>query len=1062
MRHSEHPLSTPVLPSRASLGPSAQVRVPLHRPFGIAAAHVPSEGELETPCRCSESRLSTGTRTRFPYQTEKKDKEKQVTAPGNRSTESRLKVRTSVFGSTIVLALSAAGLAVMPLALAVAQAQANNEQKASVEQTVANSKDQSVSANVEDTSSQAGDIQSVVITGTNIVRNGFSAPTPLTVIGRDQFETSATNNIADYLNTMPAFQGSATNENSYHNSSNGLAGLNTLNLRDLGASRMLVLIDGQRSVGSTTTGLVDINNIPQDLVSRVDVVTGGASAVYGSDALSGVVNFVLDKNFTGTKVSASGGVTTYGDDPNWKVTVTKGLKFADGRGHFILSGEASGDNGINGVPRSWDKGGAAIINNPAYTATNGQPQLLRVNQAALYTSTWGGIITSTPLAGTAFGPGGTPTNFNLGSIVSNPYTVGGDWESNQANTIMSLTPEVKNQRIFARLSYDVTDNVNVFGQYSWNGTHTIGYLQPNFYFGNLTVNSDNAFIPASVASRLNTLGISQFNMGTLNGDLPGWGDDTFRTTTRYVFGASGNVSGWTWNAYYQRGRTDSDFRAFGVSDKTRYMLAIDAVRDPSTGATVCRSTLTNPGNGCVPFDLFGTGVNSQAAINYIDPADPTQLLTLTQDVWSAQISGEPISDWAGPVSLAAGVQHRREAVSGTADPLSGNWFGANYAPISGSYTVTEGSLETVVPLAKDMWLAKGLDLNAAARATDYSVSGYVTTWKVGATWDITSDVRLRASRSQDIRAPNLSELYQAGQGGTGQIFDDFRGRESVLYKIVQSGNLGLQPERAKNTGFGVVLQPRFVPGFSMSVDYWRIDISQAIGSIQSQQIFDLCYEGNSSFCNYITPNPATLSAVPSMYAVINSPVNLASQDASGIDFEGHYGFDVSNVVSGWRGRLDLRYLATNYIKNVTNTEVAPPVDEVGSQIPRWEQHLTATYSSDPVTVILTGRFISAGVLDPTYIVCSSNCPPSTLNNPTVNDAHQPSAFYLDSSFTYDFSRAGNSDLQVYLNVENVLNRAPPVVPEGLTGVVPYFSLQTNPSLYDVLGRTFRVGFRFSM
>ncbi len=145
--------------------------------------------------------------------------------------------------------------------------------------------------------------------------------------------------------------------------------------------------------------------------------------------------------------------------------------------------------------------------------------------------------------------------------------------------------------------------------------------------------------------------------------------------------------------------------------------------------------------------------------------------------------------------MATGVQHRREAVSGTADPLSGNWFAANYAPINGSYSVTEGSLETVVPVLKDTFMAKALDVDAAARATDYSTSGYVTTWKFGATWDITSDIRLRANRSRDIRAPNLSELFQTGAGGTGQIFDDFRGREGVAYRIVQAGNLGLQPKR---------------------------------------------------------------------------------------------------------------------------------------------------------------------------------------------------------------------------------------------------------------------------
>ena len=971
-----------------------------------------------------------------------------------RAQQLRLDVRAAILRSTALAALSAAGMAGSQLAFG--QAAAADAPKAAVQQ------DGPAQAAAQPEES----LQEVVITGTNIVRNGFTAPTPLTEIGQEQFQTSATNNIADYVNTIPVFQNSQTPTNQYHQSSNGLAGLNTLNLRSLGSSRTLVLIDGQRSVGSTTTGLVDINNIPQDLVTRVDVVTGGASAVYGSDALTGVVNFVLDKNFTGLKGEASGGVTTYGDDPNWRFSVTHGFGFADNRGHFIVSGEATDDSGIQGTPRPWNNGGAAVINNPNYTPTNGQPQLLRVTQAALYTATKGGIITSGPLANTTFGPGGTPTIFHLGSITANPYTVGGDWQSNPSNYEASLTPEQRSQRIFARLSFDVTDNVNVYGQFSWGGTHTIGGNEPNFYFGNLTVKSDNAFIPAATEARLQALGVTQFSFGTLNGDLPNWENDTFRTTARYVLGANGKFktlgSDWTWNAYYQHGKTNVDFRTYGVSDKTNYMLAIDAVRDPNTGAIVCRSTLTNPNNGCVPYNLFGTGVNSQAAINYVEPAVPTLLQALTQDVFSAQLSGEPFSDWAGPVSVAAGIQHRREAVSGTADALSGNYFAANFAPISGSYNVTEGSLETVVPLAKDMFLAKNLEVDAAARATDYSTSGYVTTWKVGATWDIIPDVRLRANRSRDIRAPNLSELFQTGAGGTGQILDDFRGRQGVLYRIVQQGNLGLQPEKADSTGFGVVLQPTFVPRFNASVDYWQININQAIGTIQSQQTFDLCFQGQSQFCSFISPNPATLTAAPASYNIINTPVNLASQKSSGIDFEASYRFLLGNY-----GKLDLRYLGTHYIKNITDPRVTPPVDVVGATVPRWAHHLTLAYSYDQFTGSLTGRAISAGVLDPTYVVCPSNCGIRTqsqiLNNPTIaNDIHQPGAFYLDSSLTYDFNKLGNADLQVYLNIQNLLNRYPPVVPLGLTGLVPYFSIQTNPQLYDVLGRTFKLGFRLNL
>ncbi len=285
----------------------------------------------------------------------------------------------------------------------------------------------------------------------------------------------------------------------------------------------------------------------------------------------------------------------------------------------------------------------------------------------------------------------------------------------------------------------------------------------------------------------------------------------------------------------------------------------------------------------------------------------------------------------------------------------------------------------------------------------------------------------------------------------------------MLYRIVQSGNLGLQPEKADNFGAGVVLTPSFLPNFNFSADYWSIDIDGAIGAIQSQQIFDLCYQGLSQFCSFISPDPSTLSALPANYTIVNSPVNLASQKATGIDFEASYRFSLGDLVSSWPGNVDVRYLSTHYIKNVTDNQVAPPIDQVGSGIPKWNHNLTATYTNNGFRWALTGRLISSGVLDPTYVECAAGgCPASTLNNPTVDDAHQPGAFYLDTSLGYDFSKASGADFQVYFNIQNLLNKDPPVVPLPLTGLVPYFSVQTNPSLYDVLGRNYRLGFRLNL
>jgi iron complex outermembrane recepter protein len=954
----------------------------------------------------------------------------------------RFNFRASILRSTALVALTTFGVVGSPSAFG--QAQSGGDQ----------------------TTSGGQPIEEVVVTGTAIVRDGYSAPTPLTVVNPEQLETSSTGNIADYVNTIPAFFGSATPDTAAHSSSSAQAGLNVVNLRDLGGIRTLVLIDGQRSVGSTTTGLVDINNIPQDLVTRVDIVTGGASAVYGSDAVAGVVNFVLNKTFEGTKADLSGGVTTYGDDWNWRLRLTEGLGFDGDRIHLIVSGEIFDDTGVKGVPRAWNNTGAEIINNPAYKAGNGLPQLLTVNHAAVYTAASGGMIDSGPAAQTTFSPNGQPVAFNLGSIVSNPYTVGGDWASNQAN-YTSLDPEQDAQRIFTRASYALTDDITVFGQYSYSAFHSFGVNEPVFYLGNLTLQSNNAYLPASIASKYTAAGISSFTFGSLNGGLPPWSDNTYRTTARYVTGADGKFdalgSNWTWSGYFQEGDTYSEFNAEGVPLVANYMKAIQAVVNPANGQIVCASTLTNPTNGCVPLDLFGTGGASPAAINYVEGqgTTPTQHLHLQEDVWSGQITGEPFSDWAGPVSIAAGAQHRREYLHTTTDQFgpSGGWYGANYIPVTGVYSVTEGFIETVVPLAKDEFWAKELDLNAAVRATDYSTSGYVTTFKVGATWDVTPDLRIRATRSRDIRAPNLSELFQAGAGGTQSLIDDFHGRDMVLNTGLAEGNINLKPETADNTGVGAVVQPRFLPGFSASVDYWQINISNAITSLTGQNTIDLCFEGIQLYCSRITPDLATLPVTPiSGVQIVTEPTNFAAQIEEGLDFEASYHFDLADVVSDWNGGMNFRYLGTHYITNVTsNNGLTPSVQIVGSTIPRWRHNLIATYSGDPWTISVIGRLTSAGVLNANYAQCSTGCPLSTTNNPTINNNYEPGSFYLDTAINYNVG----SGFQVYLNIANIFNTNPAIIPQGPSGI-PYENIQTNTSLYDILGRTFRLGVRLGM
>ncbi len=924
---------------------------------------------------------------------------------------------------------------------------------------------------------QAGSVEEVIVTGSRIQLSGYEQPTPVSVISTEQIQNAAPQNIADYVSQMPAVAGSASPQSSNTSLSAHGAGLSTLNLRGLGGPRTLVLLDGQRSVASTNTGLVDINDLPQDLIARVDVVTGGASAAYGSDALSGVVNFVLDKEYLGTKGDISGGLTSYGDDPNWRARFTHGSAFNDGKGHFLASVDIGVRYGIKGVPRGWNEHNALIVQNPNYTATNGQPFLLNVRQAVTWQATPGGIITSNgPLKGIYFGQNGTPARFNFDGVIANPFAQTRDHRALSVSDAHTLDPYGANQRAFLRSSYQFTDHINGFVQLSYSHSKSIGKDVLNFRINNVNVKADNAFIPASVQTIIAANGITQFTMGTFNRDLGIAGNDSDRYTNRYVVGFNGDFDAfeknWTWNAYFQKGVSRTSARVMETLRNDRFALAADSVRGPG-GEIVCRSTLTNPTNGCVPYNLFGEGVNTQAAIDYLSSGRDSGKTTgfpqinehFYQTVVAFDVQGSPFSTWAGPVSVAFGAERRTEATDGRVDDQAGLWLIGNYVPIVGKYNVAEGFVETVVPLAREQVWAQTLDLNAAVRATSYSTSGFVATWKVGATWDIIPDFRVRVTRSRDIRAPNLAELFNAGgAAGTTTLIDRFRNVPVNNIGAVV-GNLNLEPEKADTTGIGVVIQPRFLEGFTASADYYNIDIKGEIGSIGGQNVIDYCFQGFKQFCAAITPDLSQLTATPSQIVVKTQPFNFASRLARGFDLEASYGFGLDRFVESWTGGVAFRFMATRFLKNIQDNNIQPPYNSVGGGvIPRWRYNITASYSNDNVNLALTARGISKHSYDASRVECApGTCPPNNLNFQTIDNNSLPAVWWFDGSFTYTFKSEEDStrQIQTYLNVQNMLNKDPPIYANGPTGIA-HSTPNANSVLYDQLGRVFRAGVRFKM
>ena len=927
------------------------------------------------------------------------------------------------------------------------------------------------------------DVEEVVVTATRIVRDGYEAPTPTTVLSAESLSDGAPTNIADYVNTLPSLAGSTTPRTGNTGSSGGTTGLNALNLRALGAQRTLVLLDGRRVVPSAAAGTIDVSDFPQSLVSRVDVVTGGASASWGSDAVAGVVNFVLDSKFVGLKGDIQGGVTTYGDDRNAKVSLTAGVPFAGDRAHFIISADYAYQDGVGIIqegktvptaqqlPRPWYIGWKGFTN-PNYTATNGQPNLLVLPHVSMGQAAPGGIITSGPLKNIMFGPGGVPFlgRFDLQQAAN---AQGGDWAFNDIGADGSLDARLKDQHLFTRLTYDVSDTTTVFAELSYGYAYSLTSCCAAYKVASLTIRDTNPFIPASILAAMQANKVTTLQMGSWNADVGPLGTRNYRTTAHETVGINGRFdfaeTNWRWNAYVTNGlgRTTNDSPNQTIN--SNYLQAIQAVRDPATGAIVC----ADRSNGCVPWNIFGIDVNSQAAEDYINGM-AHQNQSIAMKAAAISFNGEPLSTWAGPVSTAFGVEWRRLKTYGANDPISeiNNFFSGNFHAITGAYSVVEGYFETVVPLAKDTVWAKAFDITGAVRATDYSVSGFVTTWKVGASYSPIDEIRLRAVRSRDIRAPSLVDLFTASKPTTGNISDSaLPGAPSFIYTTRAVGNLDLKPENSDNTSLGVVIQPKFFPGFSLSLDYYKIAISGAIGSFNGQQIVDQCYVQNvSSFCQFIvrrTPGAAPSTTNPIEFVNLK-PINFQTQTNKGLDIEASYRLQLAQINDSWDGDLTLRTLWTNVMRaeQISGLPSVPPnrMDGVNSgSIASWRGVINLVYDSPRVRFGITERYVSAGVLSRLYLECASACPTSAANgqqNQTINYNQIPGATYTDLSLAYKFGEEGGASYQAYFTVNNLLNKSPP--PVATINGLNYINNGVNANLYDTIGRMFHLGMRFKM
>jgi iron complex outermembrane recepter protein len=908
-------------------------------------------------------------------------------------------------------------------------------------------------AGAQATAEQPALLEEIVVTSSRAALPGFSASTPTTVLGSDTIEREDAPNIAHVLDEIPGFK--QTQSPAANGVKTGTPGTYTADLRGLGGQRTLVLVDGLRvpptapTTNTSVVDAVDLNTIPAFMIDRVEVVTGGASAQWGSDAVAGVVNFRLKDKFEGFQLKTQAGISQRSDDHNEYLGLLAGTSLFNSRGHFVAGVEFQNDNGIRDIyTRPWGRGEQQIISNPA-AATNGLPALLEVGN--VHTSLGaGGTITGPAnflYKGYTFNPDGSVRPFQFGSLVSGVQMIGGEGQS--TITGFDMIPATRRVASYAKTSYDISDSVtaSVILSYAYNMVSFHGSLPR---ITGRAIAADNVFLPAAVSQDMTTQGIKSFSFSENAFDLGNTHSWVTNQIPRAVFALNGKLGDtWTWDTGIEWGMDRYHQIIENATDGPNLGFALDAIAGPG-GQPVCRAT--QPGTafkaaaaGCVPLNLFGNGAPSAAAIAYVQQTAGSDSHYGQTDV-TANIKGTPLSTWAGPVAVAVGAEYRNESQNATASPLSASGaflISGNANPFRGSFNVKEGYIDTLVPLAKDALLAKSLTFSGAARYEHYSDIGNQHTWKVGLDYEPVNAFRLRATHSIDIRAPQIFELYGAGTTLTNTA--TVRGSTVNIPQNVTKGNPNLTGENATTTTYGIVLQPKSGPlrGLSASVDYYDIKIDNAITTLSAATIGNLCTLGNQQFCSYFTFNGAGQAT-----ALNAGTLNAASEQTKGIDLDLNYQASLPDVF-GLLTSGTTSLLANRTLHSFINTGGGAVIDRAGENgpqnlgaIPHLTLNLTQTFTLGGTSFSAQGRFVSRGTIDNTF----NTTPALTINNNSI-----PSVVYLNLYGSYQLT----DQWQLSASIRNALDRAPPLS--------PYPNLpepQFNGEYYDVIGRAFRIAATF--